>query len=262
MDAQLKEIDAVFLDLDGTIYLGGELIEGALDFLARCDEKGVKRYFLSNNSSRSVKQYVRKLQAFGIPAEEEDVLLSTHDLLSWLSANNITKTWLIGTEGMREMLEEKGIETESEEPQYVVLGYDTEISYNKISQASIFMHAGVPLVASHPDMVCPSPDGGLPDVGAYLAMLKVTTGVDPEHISGKPNAGMILHKIEALGLDPARCAMVGDRLYTDLAMATRAGCVGVLVLSGEATMDDVNELEEGAEQQPTVIVKSVDELLR
>ena len=262
MDAQLKEIDAVFLDLDGTIYLGGELIEGALDFLARCDEKGVKRYFLSNNSSRSVKQYVKKLQAFGIPAEEEDVLLSTHDLLSWLGANNITKTWLIGTEGMREMLEEKGIETESKEPQYVVLGYDTEISYNKISQASIFMHAGVPLVASHPDMVCPSPDGGLPDVGAYLAMLKVTTGVDPEHISGKPNAGMILHKIEALGLDPARCAMVGDRLYTDLAMATRAGCVGVLVLSGEATMDDVNELEEGAEQQPTVIVKSVDELLR
>ncbi|MDG1555275.1 MAG: HAD-IIA family hydrolase [Candidatus Poseidoniaceae archaeon] len=262
MDAQLKEIDAVFLDLDGTIYLGGELIEGALDFLTRCDEKGVKRYFLSNNSSRSVKQYVKKLQAFGIPAEENEVLLSTHDLLSWLGANNITKTWLIGTEGMREMLEEKGIETKSQDPQYVVLGYDTEISYDKISQASIFMHAGVPLVASHPDMVCPSPDGGLPDVGAYLAMLKVTTGVDPEHISGKPNAGMILHKIEALGLDPSRCAMVGDRLYTDLAMATRAGCVGVLVLSGEATMDDVNGLEQGAEQQPTVIVKSVDELLR
>ena len=244
------------------IYLGGELIKGALDFLKRCDEKGVKRYFLSNNSSRSVKQYVKKLQAFGIPAEEDEVLLSTHDLLSWLGVNNITKTWLIGTEGMREMLEEKGIETKSKDPQYVVLGYDTEISYDKISQASVFMHAGVPLVASHPDMVCPSPDGGLPDVGAYLAMLKVTTGVDPEHISGKPNAGMILHKIEALGLDPARCAMVGDRLYTDLAMATRAGCVGVLVLSGEATMDDVNGLEQGAEQQPTVIVKSVDELLR
>jgi HAD superfamily hydrolase (TIGR01450 family) len=262
MDAQLNDIDAVFLDLDGTIYLGGDLIEGALDFLARCDEKGVKRYFLSNNSSRSVKQYVKKLQAFGIPAEADDVLLSTHDLLSWLESNSITKTWLIGTEGMREMLEEKGIETRSQAPQYVVLGYDTEISYEKISQASIFMHTGVPLVASHPDMVCPSPDGGLPDVGAYLAMLKATTGVDPVHISGKPNAGMILHKIEALGLDPARCAMVGDRLYTDLAMASRAGCVGVLVLSGEATMDDVNELSDGAEQQPTVIVKSVDELLR
>ena len=106
------------------------------------------------------------------------------------------------------------------------------------------------------------PDGGLPDVGAYLAMLKVTTGVDPVHITGKPNAGMILHKIEALGLDPAKCAMVGDRLYTDIAMATRAGCVGVLVLSGEATMSDVESLPTGAEQHPTVIVGSVDNLLR
>ena len=262
MDAQLDGIDAVFLDLDGTIYLGGDLIEGALDFLQRCDERGVKRYFLSNNSSRSVKQYLKKLLAFGIPATEEDVLLSTHDLLSWLSTHSVRKTWLIGTEGMREMLEEKGIETRSKNPQYVVLGYDTEIDYEKISQASIFLHSGVPLVASHPDMVCPSPDGGLPDVGAYLAMLKVTTGVDPEHITGKPNAGMILHKIEELGLDPARCAMVGDRLYTDVAMATRAGCVGVLVLSGEATMEDVAQLEHDAEQQPTVIVNSVDQLLR
>lgn len=262
MDEKLEQIDAVFLDLDGTIYLGGELIEGALEFLHRCDERGVKRYFLSNNSSRSVKQYVKKLHGFGIPAAEDDVLLSTHDLLSWLASHSITKTWLIGTEGMREMLEEKGIETRSKNPQYVVLGYDTEIDYEKISQASIFLHKGIPLVASHPDMVCPSPDGGLPDVGAYLAMLKVTTGVDPEHITGKPNAGMILHKIEALGLDPARCAMVGDRLYTDLAMATRAGCVGVLVLSGEATLEDVAQLPEGAEQQPSVIVKSVDELLR
>ncbi|MBP77863.1 MAG: hydrolase [Deltaproteobacteria bacterium] len=262
MDARLEGIDAVFLDLDGTIYLGGELIEGALDFLKRCDERGVKRYFLSNNSSRSVKQYVKKLHGFGIPAKEDDVLLSTHDLLSWLASHSITKTWLIGTEGMREMLEEKGIETRSENPQYVVLGYDTEIDYEKIAQGSIHLHKGVPLVASHPDMVCPSPDGGLPDVGAYLAMLKVTTGVDPVHITGKPNAGMILHKIEALGLDPARCAMVGDRLYTDLAMASRAKCVGVLVLSGEATMEDVGQLPEGAEQQPTVIVKSVDELLR
>ena len=92
-------------------------------------------------------------------------------------------------------------------------------------------------------------------------MLKVTTGKDPEHITGKPNAGMILHKIEELGLLPERCAMVGDRLYTDIAMANRAGCVGVLVLSGEATMDDVAKLDEGAEQMPTIIVDSVAELL-
>ena len=261
MDNNLDGVDAVFLDLDGTIYLGGDLIPGALEFLERCDEKGVKRFFLSNNSSRSVNQYLKKLHDFGIPAEEKDVLLSTHDLLSWLAKNDISQTWLIGTEGMREMLEERGIATNSETPEYVVLGYDTEINYEKISIASIHLHAGVPLVASHPDMVCPSPDGGLPDVGAYLAMLKVTTGVDPEHITGKPNAGMIMHKIEELGLEPEKCAMVGDRLYTDIAMANRAGCVGVLVLSGEATLEDVAQLDDGAEQMPTIIVNSVAELL-
>lgn len=262
MDASLPDIDAVFLDLDGTIYLGGDLIDGAEAFLERCQDQGVKRYFLSNNSSKSVSQYLVKLHGLGLDAVEEDVLLSTHDLLAWLEKNSITETWLVGTEGMRSMLEEKNIKTTSTNPQYVVLGYDTELSYEKIAQASIHLHAGTPLVASHPDMVCPSPDGGLPDVGAYLAMFKATTGVDPAHITGKPNAGMILHKIEALGLEPARCAMVGDRLYTDMAMATRAGVVGVLVLSGEATQADVDALPIGAEQRPTLIVNSVDDLLR
>ena len=129
MDASLSEIDAVFLDLDGTIYLGGELIPGALDFLNRCQDKDIKRFFLSNNSSKSVSQYLKKLEDFGIPATKEDVLLSTHDLLSWLKNANVSQTWLVGTEGMREMLEQEGITTNSSNPQYVVLGYDTEISY-------------------------------------------------------------------------------------------------------------------------------------
>jgi HAD superfamily hydrolase (TIGR01450 family) len=262
MEASLEEIEAIFLDLDGTIYLGDNLIDGALEFLQRCDERGVRRFFLSNNSSRSVSQYLEKLLKFNIPAQEQDILLSTHDLLSWLGDNGITETWLVGTKGMAQMLQDVGITTDSEKPQYVVLGYDTELTYDKITTASIHLHAGVPLVASHPDMVCPSPDGGLPDVGAYLAMFKATTGVDPVHITGKPNAGMILHKINELGLDPARCAMVGDRLYTDIAMANRAGCVGVLVLSGEATMADVEALDAGAEQMPNLIVDSVDELFR
>ena len=111
MHAALDGIEAVFLDLDGTIYLGGELIPGAMEFLARCDEQGVARYFLSNNSSRSVTQYLKKLEGFGIPAVEDDVLLSTHDLLSWLTSKSITQTCLIGTDGMREMLEEEGVET-------------------------------------------------------------------------------------------------------------------------------------------------------
>ena len=256
LDKTLAGIKAVFLDLDGTIYLGDNLIEGSLEFLSRLDDAGIKRFFLSNNSSRSVKQYVTKLHGMDIPATEDDVLLSTHDLLSWLTDKGVKQTYLVGTEGMREMLEEVGIETRSTDPQYVVLGYDTEITYEKLSTASILMHRGVPMVVSHPDMVCPTPEGGLPDTGAYMALFEATTGKSASHVAGKPNAGMILHKVEELGLRPDECAMVGDRLYTDMEMADRAGVHGVLVLSGEATREDL----EVAPQNPSLVVDSVAQL--
>ena len=253
----LDGIKAVFLDLDGTIYLGDRLIDGALDFLGRLESRGIKRYFLSNNSSKSVEQYVGKLRDLGIDADKDEVLLSTHDLISWLGKKEVTSTFLVGTEGMRSMLEEEGIETSSERPEFVVLGYDTEISYEKLATASIHLHEGVQLVASHPDMVCPSPRGGLPDTGAYMSLFKATTGVGPAHVCGKPNKGMILHKIEDLGLKPSECCMVGDRLYTDIEMADRAGVHGILVLSGEASVDDVEE----GELCPSLVVNSVAELL-
>ena len=257
LSKSLDGIDAIFLDLDGTIYLGGEPIEGALDFLERLKQKGIRRFFLSNNSSKSVSQYLEKLTSMGIPATEQDILLSTHDLLSWLKKEGITETYLVGTGGMREMLEDDGIRTRAQSPQYVVLGYDTEINYEKLSTASIHLHRGVPMVASHPDIVCPSPDGGLPDTGAYIDLFEATTGVRPVHICGKPNPGMILHKIVELGLRPDNCAMVGDRLYTDIEMAERSGVHGILVLSGEATMSDASD----ATQKPSLIVDSVASLL-
>ncbi|MEC7700986.1 MAG: HAD family hydrolase, partial [Candidatus Thermoplasmatota archaeon] len=159
LDESLDGIDAAFLDLDGTIYLGGSLVDGALEFLSRLEARGIRRYFLSNNSSRSVSQYLEKLHGLGVTASEDEVLLSTHDLLSWLSAEGVTEAYLVGTEGMRGMLEDAGIGTRSETPQYVILGYDTEVTYEKLATASIHLHNGVPLVASHPDLVCPSPEG-------------------------------------------------------------------------------------------------------
>lgn len=254
----LDGIEAVFLDLDGTLYLGDELIEGVPDFLTRLETAGIRRFFLSNNSSRSVKQYVEKLHGLSIHAKSEDVMLSTHDLLAWLDTKGVTQSYLVGTEGMRDMLEEAGVSTDSTEPQYIVLGYDTEITYEKLSTASVHLHRGVPMVASHPDTVCPSPDGGLPDTGAFMELFEATTGVRPEHVCGKPNAGMILHKVEELGLRPQQCAMVGDRLYTDIEMAERAGVHSILVLSGEATKEDL----EDAPQNPSLVVGSVDELIQ
>ena len=257
LDKSLDGIEAVFLDLDGTIYLGDSLIEGSSQFLLRLEEKGVMRFFLSNNSSKSVDQYLQKLRGMGIVSEEEEILLSSHDLISWLTNKGVTDTYLVGTQGLRDMLENGGITTTSDTPEYVVLGYDTEINYEKLATACVHLHNGIPMVASHPDMVCPSPDGGLPDTGAYMALFEAATGVRPEHVCGKPNRGMILHKIEQLGLDPGNCAMVGDRLYTDMEMAERAGVHGILVLSGEATMDDL----EGSNLNPSLVVDSVSSLL-
>jgi len=257
LDKSLDGIEAVFLDLDGTIYLGDSLIEGSSQFLLRLEEKGVMRFFLSNNSSKSVDQYLQKLRGMGIVSEEGEILLSSHDLISWLTNKGVTDTYLVGTQGLRDMLENGGISTTSDTPEYVVLGYDTEINYEKLATASVHLHNGIPMVASHPDMVCPSPDGGLPDTGAYMALFEAATGVRPEHVCGKPNRGMILHKIEQLGLDPGNCAMVGDRLYTDMEMAERAGVHGILVLSGEATMDDL----EGSNLNPSLVVDSVSSLL-
>ena len=253
IEESLEGIESVFLDLDGTIYLGDDLIEGALDFLGRLERKGVRRFFLSNNSSKSVGQYLDKLGGLGIEASEDEVLLSTHDLLSWLSKEGVRRTYLVGTRGMREMLEEKGFETNSSDPEYVVLGYDTEVSYEKLATASVHLHRGVPMVSSHPDIVCPSPDGGLPDTGAYMALFEATTGARPVHVCGKPNKGMILHKIEEMGMSPSNCAMIGDRLYTDMEMAFRAKVHGILVLSGEATREDV--VESGL--SPSLVVDSV-----
>tara|TARA_B100000131_G_scaffold224746_1_gene216350 strand:- start:802 stop:1596 length:795 start_codon:yes stop_codon:yes gene_type:complete len=257
LNIELEGIEAVFMDLDGTLYLGGNLIEGVNDFLDRLDKKGIKKYYLSNNSSRSKKDYLEKLTNFGIDANISEILLSTDDLLEWLTGNNYSNVYTIGTNSMCEMLEEKGINTYSENPQIVVLGYDTEINYEKLSKASILLHKGIPLVASHPDTVCPSPEGGLPDVGAYLSLLEATTGVKPMHICGKPNPGMLNHKIKELGLEANQVAMIGDRLYTDMEMANRVGCLSVLVLSGEATKEDV----ETAPQKIDVMVDSVASLI-
>lgn len=257
INVDLEDIECVFLDLDGTIYLGTDLIPGAIEFLGRCEARGIQRFFLSNNSSRSVQEYVTKLQQMGIAASDDEVLLSTHDLVAWLHSSNYERICLVGTEGMRNMLIAEGLIIDDEEPELVVLGYDTEINYGKITTATKHLHRGVSLVASHPDIVCPSPEGGLPDTGAYMAMFEAATGVKPKHICGKPQPSMIEHKMAEIGVDPKCCAMIGDRLYTDIEMANQSGVRGILVLSGEATAEDADS----ATQTPDLIVGSVAELL-
>ena len=231
----------VLLDLDGTIHLGGMPIPGAVDFIQRCHENGIKTIFLSNNSSRSVNEYVVKLNSMGIDACADDILLSTHDCIQWLKMKKWTKVYSLGTKSMKEMMVENGIECLEDGVDCVVLGYDTELTYEKLSKATSLIHQNIPLVATHPDIVCPSPDGGLPDVGAILKMIELTTGVQPTIITGKPRSEMILTRLEIEGVKPSNVAMIGDRLYTDMEMARSSGVVSILVLTGEATQEDVDK---------------------
>ena len=251
------------LDLDGTCYLtslSGEvtLIDGVLDFLQRCDERGIARFFLSNNSSRSVDEYVSKLADVGISATQEDVMLSTHDAISWLKEQGATRVHLMGTDGCHSMLEEGGIDTRSDDPQFVVIGYHNALSYSDIAEAAVWMQKGIPCMGIHGDMNCPSLDGPLPDVGSMLAMFEAAIGVTPVKVCGKPHPSMIEWKMNELDLEGHEVVCVGDRLVTDIELAARAGVRGVLVLSGEASREDLSS----APQNPDLVVGSGDELLR
>ncbi len=259
MDASLDGVLTVFCDLDGTLYIGDRLIPGALEFLERCEARGIRRFFLSNNSSRSVDQYVERLQGLGVVVTADDILLSTHDLIAYLREAGHDRMFLLGTAGMRSMLLSAGFTLVEDEPEVLVLGYDTEMTYQRLAAATTHLHAGVPLIASHPDIVCPAPGGGLPDVGAFLALIEATTGVRPVHVCGKPSPSMILHRMSSLRVAPDSCAMIGDRLYTDVAMAKAAGVRSVLVLTGESTVLDVEVLP--AEERPDLIVESVADLM-
>ncbi len=258
MDVDLDGIEMVLLDLDGTIHLGGVPIPGALEFIERCKIQNIMPVYLSNNSSCSVKQYVEKLHNMGIDAKEDDVLLSTHDCIRWLKQKGWLRIHCFGTDGMRAMMEEAGIDCSNVDIDCVVVGYHTSLMYSDLQLVSELLHKGVPLVATHPDIVCPSPSGGLPDVGAILSLLETTTGVKPVIITGKPRPEMILGRLERDGVNPSQVAMIGDRIYTDMAMAQAAGVHSILVLSGEAQREDLDTMV----AQPTLVVESVDDLLR
>ena len=185
-------------------------------------------------------------------------MLSTHDAISWLKEQGATRVHLMGTDGCHSMLQDGGIDTRSDDPQFVVIGYHNALSYADIAEAAVWMHKGVPCMGIHGDMNCPSLDGPLPDVGSMLAMFEAAIGATPVKVCGKPHPSMIEWKMNELDLEGHEVVCVGDRLVTDIELAARAGVRGVLVLSGEASREDLSS----APQNPDLVVGSVDELLR
>jgi HAD superfamily hydrolase (TIGR01450 family) len=253
----LGEKEAVFFDLDGTLYLGDELTPGAEAVVSGLRERGVEVYFLSNNSSAWKTDYAAKLDALGIDADPENVILSTDGVLAHLESVGAAGVYVLGTEAMRRAVREGGFDVDSADPEHVVVGFDTELTYEKAAEATLAIRDGADFLLAHPDLVCPTPEGLVPDCGAIGAMIEAATGERPTRTFGKPGTDMIEHVLTERGYDPADVAIVGDRLATEIRMAERLGCESVCVLSGDATRADVEE----SPLQPTLVAEAVGDLL-
>ncbi len=225
--------------MDGTFYLGNKLFEGSLEFVSTVRRLGKRFTFLTNNSSNDSETYVEKLRKMGLD-EPIDVFTSGDATGIFLKENfGSTRIYLLGTGKLAKTLEKYGHQIVQEDPQIVVLGYDTEITYEKLSKTCLYLRKGLTYIATHPDINCPSPDGPLPDAGSYIALIEKSTGRLPDYIVGKPNPLMLQMIVKRTGIPRERIAMVGDRLYTDIEFAKRSEILSILVLTGETTLEDL-----------------------
>jgi HAD superfamily hydrolase (TIGR01450 family) len=257
LNQAFKDKKIVFIDLDGTVYIGDSLLPGVKDFLDCLSQRNIAIYFLSNNSSRSKRDYVKKLAYLGISSTEEEIILSTDGVIEYLLEKKSVRLYVVGTESMKEMFLQAGLKVDSSAPEYVVLGFDTELTYEKLKKAALFIQRGVKLIATHPDLVCPSPEGYIPDVGSVLALIEKATNKLPEKIFGKPNPEMIAHIIKKHDAHSQEVMMIGDRIYTDMKLAENIQCDFILVLSGETKRKDISNLK----KQPFLVVENLGSLL-
>jgi NagD protein len=242
MNKRLRDIRHVALDMDGTIYSGGTLFESTRPFLALLAELGIGHTFLTNNSSKSAKDYLAHLSKIGIVATADQLYTSTQATIEYLRQQTpaVHRLFVLGTASMRSELEAAGFaltaDTAGDEPDWVLVGFDTELTYARLCRTAYWISKGKPFVATHPDRICPTDQPTvLVDCGAICAALQQATGRGPDVVLGKPHPCMLRGILARHALAPEQLAMVGDRLYTDMAMAHRAGAFGVLVLTGETT---------------------------
>ncbi len=242
VNRRLNNIRHVALDMDGTIYSGGTVFDSTRPFLALLDTLGIGHTFLTNNSSKSAKDYLARLRQIGIPAGADELYTSTQATIEYLRERMaaVRRLFVMGTASMRKEMEAAGFaltaDSAADEPDAVVVGFDTELTYARLCRTAFWISRGKPFIATHPDRICPTDQPTvLVDCGAFCAALEKATGRGPDVVLGKPDPCMLRGILHRHNLVPEQLAMVGDRLYTDMAMARKAGALGVLVLTGETT---------------------------
>jgi 4-nitrophenyl phosphatase len=231
---RLKNVRCFMLDMDGTFYLGERLLEGALEFIETLRSQNKQFIFLTNNSSKHRRQYAEKITRLGLPIDADKVFTSgeaTAIHLAHLYPGACL--YLLGTPALEEEFRSHGFQLVEDNPEIAVLGFDTTLTYRKLWKLCDYANAGIPYIATHPDINCPIEGGFMPDIGAMIAFVAASTGRKPDLVVGKPNRLIVDALAEKIGASIADLAMVGDRLYTDIALGKTSGVATVLVLTGE-----------------------------
>ena len=247
---KLSPIKCFLLDMDGTFYLGNRLIDGSLDFLDALENTGRTNLFLTNNSSKSASFYRDKLERMNVRAPFRRVLTSGQAAARYvLDAYPGKKAFLLANAIETAELQAMGVEVDQEHPDYVLITFDTELDYAKMTALCDHVRRGLPYIATHPDFNCPTETGFIPDIGATIAYVKASTGREPDVIIGKPYGGIVEETLKVKGQKKEELAMVGDRLYTDIATGKNFGILSILVLSGETT----EEMLKASPVQPDLV---------
>ena len=251
----LKEKKLFLFDMDGTIYLDNELFDGTLDLLGYVKNIGGRYIFLTNNSSKGVDKYTEKLEGMGIKTTADDFLTSTDATILYLKGKGYKKIYAFGTESFVKQLKDSGlnITTEREEGiDCLCLSNDTELTFKKLEDACILLGQETDYIATNPDWVCPTWYGYVPDCGSFADILYNATKKRPKFI-GKPEPDMAYLAMQSTGFTKEETVILGDRLYTDIACGVNAGISTVFVLSGEGTLEDV----ENSNTKPEFIYENI-----
>lgn len=271
---KLSKIKRLALDMDGTIYLGSTLFPFTIDFLDSMKNAGVGYSFLTNNPTKSVADYLKKLEGMGIHADNDNMYTTSLAAIDYIKSHypQARRLFLLGTPSMISQFEKVGFESCSDDPDDVpdvlVVAFDPTLVYSRLCRASWWASQGIPYVATNPDRVCPTDQRTiLVDCGSICRCIESASGRKPDITLGKPDPNMLYGIMDKYGLKPEEVAMVGDRIYTDTATAHNAGAFGVLVLSGETTLETAEKVAADAASNPDpefyppdLIVRDVKEL--
>lgn len=257
LQAKLSRIRHLALDMDGTIYMGSTLFPFTRKFLSDMSDAGIGYSFLTNNPSRSVADYLKKLEGLGIEADQTNMYTTSLAAIDYIKVHypDARRLFLLGTPSMISQFEMEGFESCADDPDDVpdvlVVAFDITLEYSRLCRAAWWASQNIPYVATNPDRVCPTDQPNvLVDCGSICKCIEHATGRKPDITLGKPDPNMLKGILDRHGLAPDEVAMVGDRIYTDTAMAHNAGAFGVLVLSGETTLQTAEAVAEDARTNP------------